>query len=134
MLLQATSPVRFPGTLDRAVEQFRATSVDSLVGVVPQPPFLWTLGPSPSPQYQPERRPRRQELVPTDYRYRETGSLYLTKTSVYTEFGNRLGGQVGLFVMDEREGVDVDTELDLLIAEQHLDWFRGELEGKEQAS
>jgi hypothetical protein len=36
--------------------------------------------------------------------------------------------------MDEREGVDVDTELDLLIAEQHLHWFRSELDGGERAS
>lgn len=134
MLLQATSPVRFPGTLDRAIEQFHETGVDSLVGVVPQAPFLWTMGPCPQPEYEPMRRPRRQELAPGDYRYRETGSLYLTRTSLYAEQGNRLGGRIGLFVMDEREGIDVDTELDLLIAEQHLDWFRAELEGGEQAS
>ena len=41
MLLQATSPLRLPGTLDRAVRQFRQTGVDSLVGVVPVSPFLW---------------------------------------------------------------------------------------------
>ena len=41
MLLQATSPVRRPGTIDRAIEQMTSTGVDSLVGVVPQTPFLW---------------------------------------------------------------------------------------------
>ncbi|HKU11721.1 acylneuraminate cytidylyltransferase family protein [Sinomonas sp.] len=134
MLLQATSPVRFAGTLDRAVEQFHATGVDSLVGVVPQTPFLWMMGAEPVAAYEPSRRPRRQDLAPEDYAYRETGSLYLTKTSLYSECGSRLGGRIGLFVMDEREGVDVDTELDLLIAEQHLDWFRCELDGGERAS
>ena len=43
LLLQATSPVRLPGTLARAVEQFEAGGVDSMVGVVPQPPFVWQL-------------------------------------------------------------------------------------------
>ena len=44
MLLQATSPMRLPGTLSRAVAQLEATGVDSLVGVVPQAPFIWAEG------------------------------------------------------------------------------------------
>ena len=131
MLLQATSPVRFPGTLDRAVEQFEAGGIDSLVGVVPQPPFLWLSGDVPFAAYDPAHRPRRQDLDEASYAYRETGSLYLTRTEIYEQGGHRLGGKVGLFVMDEPEGIDVDTELDLLIAEQQLKWFRNALEAKD---
>lgn len=120
MLLQATSPVRLPGTIDRAVAEFEATGVDSLVGVVPQAPFLWTPGERPSAAYDVTARPRRQDLIPEAMRYRETGSLYLTRAWVYDELDNRIGGRVGLFVMDEVEGSDVDTELDLLVAEQIL--------------
>ena len=53
-------------------------------------------------------------------RYRETGSLYVTRRWVYDDLDNRLGGRIGLFVMDEVEGTDVDTELDLAVAEQQL--------------
>ncbi|WP_299447245.1 cytidylyltransferase domain-containing protein [uncultured Phycicoccus sp.] len=120
MLLQATSPVRLPGTISRAVAQFETTGVDALVGVVPQAPFIWTDGPEPSAAYDVTARPRRQDLTPQTLRYRETGSLYLTRTWVYDELDNRIGGRVGLFVMDELEGVDVDTELDLAVAEQTL--------------
>lgn len=120
MLLQATSPVRLPGTLDRAVDQLAATGVDSLVGVVPLAPFVWTAGDAPTAAYDVEARPRRQDLTPDDLRYRETGSLYLTRPWVYDERDNRIGGRVGLFVMDEREGTDIDTELDLLVAERIL--------------
>ena len=120
MLLQATSPVRLPGTIDRAVAEFEATGVDSLVGVVPQAPFLWTPGEQPTAAYDVTARPRRQDLTPEAMRYRETGSLYLTRSWVYDELDNRIGGRVGLFVMDEVEGSDVDTELDLLVAEQIL--------------
>lgn len=120
MLLQATSPIRYPGTLDRAVAQFRDSGVDSLVGVVPQTPFLWTAGNPPQAQYAVDRRPRRQDLAPDDYRYRETGSLYLTRTGIYRQFANRLGGRIGLFVMDEGEGVDIDTELDFTTVEQQM--------------
>jgi N-acylneuraminate cytidylyltransferase len=123
MLLQATSPVRLPGTLSRAVAQLEATGVDSLVGVVPQAPFIWAeSGPDegPTAAYDVAARPRRQDLTSATLRYRETGSVYLTRTWVYEELDNRIGGRVGLFVMDELEGIDVDTELDLRVADQTL--------------
>lgn len=120
VLLQATSPVRHPGTLGRALAQFAATGVDALVGVVPQAPFIWTDGPQPGAAYDVAARPRRQDLTPEAMRYRETGSLYVTKPWVYDELDNRIGGRVGLFVMDELEGIDVDTELDLDVADATL--------------
>ncbi len=44
---------------------------------------------------------------------------------MYDDLDNRLGGRIGLFVMDEVEGIDVDTELDLASAEQHLRFISG---------
>ena len=120
MLLQATSPVRRPGTLARALTELDAAGADSLVGVVPQAPFLWwaprSAGDPPTADYDVGARPRRQDLTPDTYRYRETGSLYLTRTEVYLEQHNRLGGRIHLFVMDEVEGVDIDTPHDLEVA------------------
>lgn len=122
MLLQATSPVRLAGTIERAVREFEETGVDSLVGVVAQTPFFWHPADSGSAtaEYDPAARPRRQDLTAEDYFYKETGSLYLTRTEIYERERNRIGGRVGLFVMDEAEGVDIDTLVDLRIAEQVL--------------
>jgi CMP-N,N'-diacetyllegionaminic acid synthase len=127
MLLQATSPVRLAGTLTRALTQLAASGVDSLVGVVPQAPFIWAQGTGtagadagPTAAYDVTARPRRQDLTEQTLRYRETGSLYVTRTWVYDEHDNRLGGRIGLFVMDELEGIDVDTELDLEVADRTL--------------
>lgn len=123
MLLQATSPVRRPGTIDRAIAQARETGVDSLVGTVPQTPFLWWTardGHGPTADFDVDHRPRRQELAPDQFRYRETGSLYVTKPWVYRERNNRIGGNIGLFVMDEVEGVDIDGPLDLALAGKTL--------------
>ena len=123
MLLQATSPVRRPGTIDRAIAQARETGVDSLVGTVPQTPFLWWTardGHGPTADFDVDHRPRRQELAPDQFRYRETGSLYVTKPWVYRERNNRIGGKIGLFVMDEVEGVDIDGPLDLALAGKTL--------------
>jgi N-acylneuraminate cytidylyltransferase len=124
MLLQATSPVRLPGTLDRALSEFAASGVDSMVGVVPQAPFLWWAGSPPDlpprADYPIDARPRRQDLTSETLRYRETGSIYVTRRWVYDDLDNRLGGRIGLFLMDEVEGIDVDTELDLAVAEEQL--------------
>lgn len=120
MLLQATSPVRLPGTLDRAAAQFQASGVDSLVGVVPQTPFLWRVGEPPQACYDVDARPRRQEMSQEDLYYYENGSLYITRTEIYENQHNRIGGTVGLFIMDEAEGVDIDTLVDLRVAEQVL--------------
>ena len=118
--LGTTSPIRHEGTIDRAISQFIDDGLDSLVGTVAQTPFLWRTGETALPHYEVGARPRRQDLAPEDMFYRETGSLYLTKTEIYLEAENRIGGKVGVFVMDEDEGVDIDTPTDFLIAEQIL--------------
>ncbi len=120
MLLQATSPVRHPDTLDRALAEFAASGVDSMVGVVEQAPFVWQATEPPTAAYDVNARPRRQDLTPEGRRYRETGSLYLTRTEIYEQHDNRLGGRIGLFVMAEDEGVDIDTDLDVALAERLL--------------
>lgn len=127
LLLQATSPVRRPGTLDRALAEFAAGGADSMVGVVAEPPFLWRPGVDggqPRPAYDVDARLRRQDL-PADQRwFRETGSLYLTHTDLYLPTdarpGNRLGGRIALFEMAEEEGLDIDTPADLAVADAVL--------------
>ena len=117
MLLQATSPVRLPGTLARAVRQFVENGKDSMVG-------RWYPDAEPTAEFEVMARPRRQELTKETYRYRENGSMYITKTCVYTEHHNRLagypGGSIDLFILDEIEGVDIDAPIDFSVAEHQL--------------
>lgn len=124
LLLQATSPVRKPDTIRRALAQFRAGTADCLVGVVPNSPFYWHLpeheGESARADYDVTARPRRQELTPHQMHYFENGSLYVTAPHIYRAHGNRIGGTVDLFVLDEMEGVDIDTLTDVAAAESML--------------
>lgn len=121
MLLQATSPVRLGSTLARAIQQFEDTNVDSLVGVVANPPFLWAgEGDFAVPHWDFKHRRRRQDMTQAELRYRETGSVYVTKPEVYEQEHNRLGGTIGLFVMDAVEGIDIDTLADFEVAEHTL--------------
>ena len=73
----------------------------------------WQLGAS----YDYLNRPRRQDIPAADRRYRETGSLYLTRRDPFMETNNRLAGSVGLFMMDEREGWEIDTATDFAVLE-----------------
>jgi CMP-N,N'-diacetyllegionaminic acid synthase len=117
VLLQATSPVRRPDTIARAIEQFEREEPDALVGVVAQPPFLWHRTDPPTAAYDVNRRSRRQDLTDDEQVYREVGSLYVTRTAIYEGEQNRLGGRISLFVMDEIEGIDIDSPLDHQLAE-----------------
>lgn len=124
LLLQATSPVRQRDSIRRAIEQFRTSGVDSLVGVVPESPFFWRLpgapGQSASATYDPMNRPRRQDLTAQQMHYFENGSLYVTAPHIYRELRNRIGGRTDLFILDEVEGVDIDTVADVAAAESML--------------
>ena len=120
MLLQATSPLRLPDTMGRALRQFSSSGADSMVGVVPEPIFIWQKEPKVVAHYPYQNRPRRQDMTPDQLRYRETGSLYLTKTEVYQNNHNRLGGRIELFVMDPVEGIDIDSPHDFDIAATEL--------------
>lgn len=121
MLLQATSPVRLPGTLERAVRQFAASDSDSMVGVIPIGPFIWAATEPPTAQYEVMARPRRQELTRETFRYRENGSMYITKTEIYEKFHNRLAGKIELFMLEDIEGVDIDAPIDFSVAEHQLE-------------
>lgn len=121
LLLQATSPIRDRDTIDRALARFDSSGADSMVGVIESSPFFWR-GPidSPQPIYDVESRPRRQDFVEADRLYRETGSLYVTALRALRESRNRLSGHAVLFPMGRDEGVDIDTEADLVEAERLL--------------
>ena len=117
MLLQATSPVRLPGTLDAALRTYRDSSATSLVAVVEEHPFLWR-GPldDPAALYDVDSRPRRQDLTDAQRCYRETGSLYITATTALRSTGNRISGTTVLFPLRPEEGGDIDTLQDMTSA------------------
>lgn len=120
MFLQATSPVRLPGTLQRALDQFFASGADSMLSVVPESPFLWRAGSPATADYDFTHRPRRQDIPEGDRRYRENGSIYVTRTAIYDELHNRLGGHIELLVLDPAESVDIDGPADIAVAEARL--------------
>jgi CMP-N,N'-diacetyllegionaminic acid synthase len=114
-LLQPTSPLRLAGTIDAAFAEFARAEADSLVGVVASHHFFWRRDGAVEALYDFRNRPRRQDLAPGQRWYRETGSIYISRTDAFRRSGNRLSGSIALFVMDELEGWEIDSEADFAV-------------------
>lgn len=114
--LQCTSPVRQAADIDNAVAVFLEQQADSLLTVSPSHRFLWSesSGEARSINYDHNARPRRQDMQP---QYVENGSFYLFRPSILRANGNRLGGKVALYVMNEKASYEIDSLLDFRVVE-----------------
>jgi len=112
VLLQPTSPLRLPGSIDAAISEFKSQKADSLVSVSENHTFFWKNPENPHALYDYQNRPRRQDIQPADRWYRETGSIYITRTVTFRACNNRLGGKIAMYKMHEDESYEIDTEID----------------------
>lgn len=120
MLLQPTSPVRYKNSIERAINQFEKTGADSLVSVSANTSFFWRNENNPKANYDPQDRPRRQDIESKDCLFEENGSIYITKTKLLKETSCRIGGKTSLFKMHLAESFEIDDELDWKIVELML--------------
>jgi len=109
--LQPTSPLLSVRTLSSAIQEFAATSIDTLVSVVDDTSLAWReVGSEIMADY--ERRVNRQWLPK---RYRETGAFLITRPQ-YVSSDSRFGGTVSVFAMPECESVDIDSATDWIVS------------------
>ncbi len=116
VFLQATSPLRKPGDIDRSIELFRQEGADSLISVTRADDLtIW------------EQREGEWNSVNFDYRNRgmrqdrpsqfiENGSIYLFTPSVLRSFNNRIGQKLSVYPMEFWQTWEIDTieEVDLV--------------------
>jgi CMP-N,N'-diacetyllegionaminic acid synthase len=106
--LQATSPIREAGDIERALEAFDREELDSLFSVCEvEDYFNWRIGASgPEPiNYDYHNRRMRQQI---EKRYLENGSFYVFIPSLLREKQNRLGGRIGMHLMDRHKMFQID--------------------------
>ncbi|SDU24531.1 acylneuraminate cytidylyltransferase family protein [Stappia sp. ES.058] len=117
LLLQPTSPLRLAGTIDTAIDTLRREGADSLLSVVESHAFFWSDPAAPKAHYDYRNRPRRQDIAPADRRYRETGSIYLTRTHILLSEHNRLGGRIAMLETQACESWEIDDIDDAVVVE-----------------
>lgn len=124
-LLQPTNPLRCASDIARAVQLLNDSGADSVIsfvrvgdkhparmkfvdgdGRVINPPFAESF-----------EGQRRQDLPPL---YLREGSIYLTRTSVLMDQGSLSGADCRALIIPEERAVNVDSSLDLILAEQLL--------------
>ncbi|MCK7630240.1 acylneuraminate cytidylyltransferase family protein [Shewanella putrefaciens] len=124
LLLQPTSPIRSADDIRCAIAQLKAHTADAVVSVCPcehSPLWANTLPDDRSMAdfIRHEVSQLRSQDLP-DY-YRINGAIYLTRVRrFYQENSLFLSSNIFAYVMDNESSVDIDHELDFLIAETVL--------------
>lgn len=116
VFLQCTCPIRRSTDIDNAIKALHEKHADSILSVSPSHRFLWTEedGVARAINYDFMARPRRQEMRA---QYVENGSIYVSRIDGLLNTGNRIFGKVALYEMAEESAVDIDTLLDMKLAE-----------------
>ncbi|NQV54584.1 MAG: acylneuraminate cytidylyltransferase family protein [Rhodospirillales bacterium] len=109
MLLQPTSPLRKPDDLAKSIELFQSSNFDSLFsGAELQDFLIWKKSKSgalESINYDHKNRGRRQER---EVEFVENGSIYISKPELITTSDNRLGENIGVYLMDFWQSFELD--------------------------
>lgn len=115
---QCTSPVRAAEDFDEALAQFDTEALDSLFSATSIPDFnIWrpdASGSLDSYTYDYRRRERRQEK---GEQFLENGSFWIFKPNILREFGNRMGGKIGIWPMAFWKSFQIDEPEDLRFCE-----------------
>lgn len=106
--VQATSPLLRSEDLDAAITQFNEGNYDSMLTAVIFKRFLWSINGTPL-NYDYKNRPTRQVF---DGCFMENGAFYITKKQVLLENKNRLGGNIGIFLMAPETAIEIDEPSD----------------------
>lgn len=115
--MQVTSPVRTSSDLDGALDQVKKEDLDSLLTVTEVEDFFnWRIGPNgpESLNYDYMSRKRRQSI---EKRYLENGSFYVFRPRILRELNNRLGGKIGLYIMERYKMFQIDNPEDIMLVE-----------------
>lgn len=115
--LQATSPLREPADIERGVADFEEQGCDSLFSAGELHDFLiWRRDEQEfgAVNYDPENRGHRHERTPW---YVENGSFYIFTPESIRAHGNRLGGKVGITLMELWKSFEIDHPEDLKVCE-----------------
>ena len=121
IILQPTSPLRSAEDIDKAILALVNSGDDSLVSVCPakHSPYWMKIIKKGRlyPLMNSHNFTRRQDLPEV---YRPSGAIYATRAKIILKDKKLLGSKVIPFIMEEDKSVDVDSLMDLRLAELFL--------------
>lgn len=110
---QATSPFIREETLERAIEIHKSENVDTVLSVKDDRHLRWTIKDGKAiPLY--EKRVNRQQM---DLVYGETGGVISSTLGHILNHKTRIGDNISIIEVGEKEGLDIDTYADWALAE-----------------
>lgn len=119
VMLQATSPLRRPDDIERAIQTLLAEGADSLFSACMVHGFLWHRDEQGLSSVAYDYRDRRmRQDGPEDLL--ENGSIYVTRHDLLRATSNRLGGRIAVHRMDVLDSFQVDDPSDLVLMERLL--------------
>lgn len=116
--IQATSPIREPSDIANALAQFKRDGLDSMLSCCEvEDFFMWRYGSDGRLEgvNHDYRNRRRRQLI--EKRYLENGSFYIFKPNILQHYKNRLGGKIGLYVMEKYKMFQIDSPQDISLCE-----------------
>lgn len=124
VILQPTSPLREAAHIDAGVRLLLESGAESVVGlceVQHSPYWMRVIRDGRVEPFQPDtlesRFQRRQELPKV---YQVNGAFYASRRAVIMERGQVLGEDVRGLIMEQEASVDIDSSVDLMLAEAIL--------------
>ena len=115
VFLQATSPLRLPGDIDRAIELFVQEKADSLFSAARlEDCCVWkkTAQSLESITFDYKNRGRRQDREAVFW---ENGSIYVFRPDILREYRNHLGGRMTIYPMPFWQSYEIDSPDDVEI-------------------
>ncbi|MFQ5712365.1 MAG: cytidylyltransferase domain-containing protein [Candidatus Geothermarchaeales archaeon] len=126
--LQPTSPLRDEDDIDEALKMFFRGDVDSLVSLCEAEHHPFKMVKIVDGKTRPlllvgKEHARRQDLPKV---YRHNGAIYVTRRDVLMEENRILGEDALAYIMPQEKSIDIDTLLDLKLAECVLEMRENE--------
>lgn len=116
--LQATSPLRKASTVEACFKKYEEErdKYDALLTLTETRADYWVKeGEDHYRRLYPDAPRRRQDREPI---YIENSAVYITDKQSLKETGSVLGHHVNGYVIPEREGVDINEPIDIILAEE----------------
>lgn len=117
IFLQPTSPLRDNNDIENSLKLFIDGKYDSLFSSIElEDMCIWKKenGVFESFNFDYKNRKRRQE---TENQYLENGSIYVFKPETLKKFNNRLGGNIGTYIMENWKQYEIDNIHDFTMCE-----------------